>query len=150
LCAAKAQWMRSGRSAPAMRYSASPTPAPILARANEQIPVKLVTIVYVKPPQAIFCREDSGVRKPEDLEGNAIADNAGGATPALFPAFAKAAGFDAQAVRWVVASTDSLPGLLATNKVSCISQFTMGEPLLRSQLGAAKLVRFAFADAGLS
>ena len=122
----------------------------ILARANDQIPVKLVAIVYVKPPQAIFCREDSGLRKPKDLEGNAIADNAGGATPALFPAFAKAAGFDAQKVRWVVAGTESLPGLLAANKVPCVSQFTVGEALLRSQLGAAKLVRFAFADAGLS
>jgi NitT/TauT family transport system substrate-binding protein len=119
----------------------------ILARAKDQIPVKLVAIVYVKPPQAIFCREDSGLRKPKDLEGNAIADNAGGATPALFPAFAKAAGFDAQAVRWVVASTDLLPGLLATNKVPCVAQFTMGEALLRSQLGpGTKLVRFAFSD----
>jgi NitT/TauT family transport system substrate-binding protein len=122
----------------------------ILARANDQIPVKLVAIVYVKPPHAIFCREDSGLRKPKDLEGNAIADNAGGATPALFPAFAKAAGVDAQAVRWVVAGTESLPGLLATNKVPCVSQFTVGEALLRSQLGSAKLVRFAFSDAGLS
>ena len=122
----------------------------ILARANDQIPVKLVAIVYVKPPQAIFCREDSGLKKPKDLEGNAIADNAGGATPALFPAFAKAAGIDAQTVRWVVANTDSLPGLLATNKVPCVSQFTVGEALLRSKLGPTKLVRFAFADAGLS
>jgi NitT/TauT family transport system substrate-binding protein len=122
----------------------------ILARANDQIPVKLVAIVYRKPPQAIFCREDSGLRKPKDLEGNAIADTAGGATPALFPAFAKAAGIDAQKVRWIVASSESLPGLLATAKVPCISQFTVGEPLLRSQLGSAKLVRFAYADAGLS
>src|SRR5262250_3257055 len=122
----------------------------VLARANDRIPVKLVAIVYVKPPQAIFCREDSGLRKPKDLEGNAIADNAGGATPALFPAFAKAAGIDAQKVRWVVAGTESLPGLLATNKVACVSQFTMGEALLQSQLGPAKLVRFAFADVGLS
>jgi NitT/TauT family transport system substrate-binding protein len=119
----------------------------ILAHANDQIPVKLVAIVYRKPPQAIFCREDSGLKKPKDLEGNAIADNAGGATPALFPAFAKAAGIDAQKVRWVVASTDALPGLLATNKVPCIAQFTMGEALLRSKIGPTKLVRFAFADA---
>jgi ABC-type nitrate/sulfonate/bicarbonate transport system substrate-binding protein len=33
----------------------------ILARANDQIPVKLVAAVYRKPPQAIFCREDSGL-----------------------------------------------------------------------------------------
>jgi NitT/TauT family transport system substrate-binding protein len=120
----------------------------ILARANDQIPVKLVAIVYVKPAQAIFCREDSGLRKPKDLEGNAIADVPGGANGALFPAFAKAAGIDAQTVRWVAASSESLPGLLATNKVPCVGQFTVGEALLRSQLGpGAKLVRFAYSDA---
>jgi NitT/TauT family transport system substrate-binding protein len=122
----------------------------ILARANDQIPVKLVAIVYRKPPQAIFCREDSGLKKPKDLEGNAIANPAGGSIPDLFPAFAKAAGIDAQAVRWVVASSESLPGLLAANKVPCVGQFTVGEALLRSQLGSAKLVRFAYSDAGLS
>jgi NitT/TauT family transport system substrate-binding protein len=122
----------------------------ILARANDQIPVKLVAIVYRKPPQAIFCREDSGLRKPKDLEGNAIAEPAGGAVKSLFPAFAKAAGIDAPTVRWVVASSESLPGLLATNKVPCVTQFTVGEALLRSQYGPAKLVRFAYSDAGLS
>jgi NitT/TauT family transport system substrate-binding protein len=122
----------------------------ILARANDQIPVKLVAIVYRKPPQAIFCREDSGLKKPKDLEGNAIANPAGGSIPDLFPAFAKAAGIDAQAVRWVVASSESLPGLLAANRVPCVGQFTVGEALLRSQLGSAKLVRFAYSDAGLS
>jgi NitT/TauT family transport system substrate-binding protein len=122
----------------------------ILARANDQIPVKLVAIVYRKPPQAIFCREDSGLKKPKDLEGNAIAEPAGGAVKALFPAFAKATGIDAPTVRWVVASSESLPGLLATNKVPCVTQFTVGEALLRSQYGPAKLVRFAYSDAGLN
>jgi ABC-type nitrate/sulfonate/bicarbonate transport system substrate-binding protein len=36
----------------------------ILARANDQIPVKLVAIVYRQPPQAIYCREDSGLKNP--------------------------------------------------------------------------------------
>jgi NitT/TauT family transport system substrate-binding protein len=121
-----------------------------LARANDQIPVQLVAIVYRKPPQAIFCREDSGVKKPKDLEGKAIAEPAGGAVKALFPAFAKAAGFDAQAVRWVVASSESLPSLLATNRVPCVTQFTVGEALLRSQIGSGKLVRFTYSDVGLS
>ena len=31
----------------------------VLARANDQIPVKLVASVYARPPQAIFCRETS-------------------------------------------------------------------------------------------
>jgi NitT/TauT family transport system substrate-binding protein len=122
----------------------------ILARANDQMPVKLVAVVYRKPPQTIVCREDSGLKKPKDLEGNAIAEPAGGAVRALFPAFAKAAGFDAQTVRWVHASSESLPGLLATNKVPCVADYTVGEPLLRSQLAPAKAVRFNYSDAGLS
>jgi NitT/TauT family transport system substrate-binding protein len=123
----------------------------ILARANDQIPVKMVAAVYRKPPQAIFCREDSGLKKPKDLEGNAVGTTAGASIPALFPAFAKAAGFDAQNVRWVNASVEALPGLLGTNKVPCVGQFTLGEELLRSQLGGStKLVRFAYGDVGLS
>ena len=52
----------------------------VLARGNDQIPVKLVSIVYAKPPQAVFCREDSGIKQPKDLEGASIANPAGGAT----------------------------------------------------------------------
>ncbi len=122
----------------------------VLARANDQVPVKLVAIVYGKPPQAIFCREDAGLKRPKDLEGNSIANPAGGSIPDLFPAFAKAAGIDSQKVRWVIASSESLPGLLAAAKVPCVGQFTVGEPMLRAQLAPANLVRFAYSDPGLS
>jgi NitT/TauT family transport system substrate-binding protein len=122
----------------------------VLARANDGIPVKLVAIVYAKPPQAIFCREDAGLRAPKDLEGHAIANPAGGSIPDLFPAFAKAAGIDREKVRWVVASSESLPALLAANRVPCIGQFTVGEAMLRAQLAPGRLVRFAYSDPGLS
>jgi NitT/TauT family transport system substrate-binding protein len=122
----------------------------VLARGNDQIPVKLVAIVYAKPPQAIFCREDSGIRQPKDLEGTSIANPAGGATVDMFPVYARTAGFDASKVKWIVAGSDALPGLLAGNRVPCVGQFTVGEPLLRMQAAPAKLVRLAFADAGVS
>jgi NitT/TauT family transport system substrate-binding protein len=122
----------------------------VLARGNDQIPVKLVAIVYAKPPQAVFCRDDSGLKQPKDLEGVSIANPAGGATVDMFPIYAKAAGFDAAKVKWIVAGSDALPGLLASNRVPCVGQFTVGEPLLRMQAAPAKLVRFAFADAGVN
>jgi NitT/TauT family transport system substrate-binding protein len=121
-----------------------------LARANDQIPVKLVAAVYRKPPHLIACREDSGLKKPKDLEGNAIAEPAGSAIRYLFPAFAKAAGFDAQTVRWVAVSPETKPGLLATNKAYCVGEYTVDKALLQSQLAPARLVHFAYADAGLS
>jgi NitT/TauT family transport system substrate-binding protein len=131
-------------------FGLADTGALILARANDQIPVQLVAAVYRKPPHTILCREDAGLKKPKDLEGNAIATAPAAGTRLLFPAFAKAAGIDAQNVRWVVANSEALPSLVATNKVPCVGQFTTGEALLQSQLGPAKLVRFDFSDAGLS
>jgi NitT/TauT family transport system substrate-binding protein len=122
----------------------------VLSRGNDGIPVKLVAIVYAKPPQAVFCREDSGIKQPKDLEGASIANPAGGATVDMFPVYAKAAGFDSSKVKWIVAGSDALPGLLAGNRVPCVGQFTVGEPLLRMQAAPAKLVRLAFADAGVS
>jgi NitT/TauT family transport system substrate-binding protein len=121
-----------------------------LARGNDQVPVKLVAIVYAKPPQAIFCREDSGIKQPKDLEGPPIANPAGGSIPDLFPAYARAAGIDAGKIHWVIAGSESLPGLLAANKVPCVGQFTVGEPLLQAQVRPAKLVRFAYSDVGLN
>jgi NitT/TauT family transport system substrate-binding protein len=122
----------------------------VLARANDQIPVKLVAVIYRKPPQTIFCREDAGLKNPKDLEGNTIGAPPGSTIPGTLPAFAKAAGFDAQKVRWAVANVESLPGLLAANKVLCVVDYTVGEARLMSKLGPTKLVRFDFSDAGLS
>ena len=48
--------------------------AVILARANDSIPVKLVAIIYAKPPHAVFALADSGIKTPKDLEGRTVAD----------------------------------------------------------------------------
>jgi NitT/TauT family transport system substrate-binding protein len=122
----------------------------MLSRANDNIPVKLVAIVYARPPQAIFCSAEAGLKTPKDLEGQSIANPAGGSIPDMFPAFSKAAGIDASKVKWVVAASSALPGLLASGKVPCVGQFTVGEPMLRAQAAPKKLVRFAFSDSGLN
>ncbi|HKS84742.1 MAG TPA: ABC transporter substrate-binding protein [Pseudolabrys sp.] len=122
----------------------------VLSRANDNIPIKLVAVVYARPPQAIFCAAEAGLKTPKDLEGKSIANPAGGSIPDMFPAFAKAAGIDASKVNWVVAASSALPGLLASGKVPCVGQFTVGEPLLRAQAAPKKLVRFAYSDPGLN
>lgn len=121
----------------------------VLARANDHIPVKLVSIVYARPPQAIFCREDMGVHSVKDLEGKSVANPAGGSIPDLFPAFAKSAGIDPSKVNWVVASSSALPALLATGRSPCIGQFIVGAPLLKARV-SQKMIRFAYSDFGLS
>jgi len=62
----------------------------ILSRANDNIPVKLVAVVYARPPQAIFCTAESGLKTPKDLEGKSIANPAGGSIPDMFPEIGRA------------------------------------------------------------
>jgi NitT/TauT family transport system substrate-binding protein len=121
----------------------------ILGRGNDQIPVKLVAVVYAKPPHAIYVLKDSGIARPKDLEGKKLADTAFSAVPKLFDAYAKAAGIDAAKVTWLVASSDTLPGMLTTGRADGIGQFTVGEPLLAKSAAPKQVFALSYADVGL-
>jgi NitT/TauT family transport system substrate-binding protein len=121
----------------------------VLARGNDNSPIRLVAEIYAKPPHAIYALKDSGIEKPKDLEGRRIANPAGGAIPLVFPAYAKAAGIDESKVKWVITSSESLPGLLALGRVDAIGQFTVGEPRLKKEAAPKELVELTYADAGL-
>lgn len=121
----------------------------VLARGNDGVPVKLVSIVYARPPQAIFGVKGAGIASPKDLEGKTIADTASSSVRLLFPAFAKAAGIDANKVKWVVAEGSALPSLLANGRVDAIGQFSVGEPLIAAAIAPKETVRIAYKDSGL-
>jgi NitT/TauT family transport system substrate-binding protein len=121
----------------------------VLARSNDDIPVKLLAIIYATPPHAIFALADSGIKAPKDLEGKTIADSAFSAIPLIFKAYAAATGIDEQKVKWISADSVALPGLLATGKVDAIGQFTVGQPLLAAAVKPRSLIRLAYKDAGL-
>jgi NitT/TauT family transport system substrate-binding protein len=121
----------------------------VLARGNDGVPVKLVSIVYAKPPQAIFALNGNGITTPKDLEGRTVADTASSSVRLLFPAFAKAAGIDASKVKWVVAEGSALPSLLANGRVDAICQFSVGEPLIAAATAPKEVVRIAYKDAGM-
>jgi len=121
----------------------------VVSRGNDNVPVKMVAAIYQKPPQAIFALGASGIKSPKDLEGKTLADAAGSAVPAMFPAYAKAAGIDAKKVKWTVADSAALPTLLSTKRVDGIGQFTVGEPLLNKAVEGKELTRLSYADAGL-
>jgi NitT/TauT family transport system substrate-binding protein len=121
----------------------------VLARGNDGVPVKLVAIVYAKPPQAIFAIKGSSIASPKDLEGKTVADTASSSVRLLFPAFAKAAGIDADKVKWVVAEGSALPSLLANGRADAICQFSVGEPLIAAATAPKEIVRINYKDVGL-
>jgi NitT/TauT family transport system substrate-binding protein len=121
----------------------------VLARSNDAIPVKLLSIVYAGPPHAIFAVADNRIKTAKDLEGKTVADSAFSSIPVIFNAFAQAAGVDREKVKWVSAESSALPSLLATGRVDAIGQFTVGEPLLAAAVAPKGIVRIAYKDAGL-
>jgi NitT/TauT family transport system substrate-binding protein len=125
------------------------TSAVIFAKANDGIPVKLVSVIYAKPPHAIYVLKESGITKPKDLEGRKLADTAFSAMPKMFSAYAKAAGIDASKVTWVIAGSDALPGMLSLGRVDGIGQYTVGEPLLKKAAAPKEIIQLAYSDVGL-
>jgi NitT/TauT family transport system substrate-binding protein len=123
--------------------------AVVLGRANDDIPVKLVAMIYPKPPHAVYVLKNSGIAKPQDFVGKTLADTAFSSVPKLFPTYAKAAGFDPSSTKWIAANSDALPAMLTTKRVDGIGQFTVGEPLLAAAAAHQEVVGFPYADAGL-
>ena len=83
--------------------------AVVLGRANDDIPVKLVAMIYPKPPHAVYVLKESGIAKPKDFEDKTLADTAFSSVPKLFATYAKAAGVDASKVKWIAVNSDALP-----------------------------------------
>jgi NitT/TauT family transport system substrate-binding protein len=123
--------------------------AVVLGRANDDISVKLVAMIYPKPPHAVYVLKESGIAKPKDLEGKTLADTAFSSVPKLFAIYAKAAGVDASKVKWVAANSDALPGMLTTKRVDGIGQFTVGEALLAAAAAPKEVLGLPYSDAGL-
>lgn len=123
--------------------------AVVLGRANDDIPVKLVAMIYPKPPHAVYVLKELGIAKPKDLEGKTLADTAFSSVPKLFTTYARAAGFDASSVKWIAANSDALPGMLTAKRVDGIGQFTVGEPLLAATAAPKEVLGLPYSDAGL-
>ena len=121
----------------------------VLARANDQIPVKLVASVYARPPQAIFCRENSGIRLPR-ISRNAQSPTRRVDRYRIFSRLCEGCRHRCEQGQMGDSEQRFAPTLLAANRTPCVGQFIVGEALLRAQAAPAKLVRFAYADSGLN
>lgn len=121
----------------------------ILSRANDKVPVKLVAMIYDKAPHAIFALKESGISKPQDLEGRTVADAAASAIPRMFGAYAKAAKIDGSKVKWTVVTNDAIAATLALGRADAVGYYTISEALLKKSVGPKELVKLVYADAGM-
>lgn len=92
----------------------------IAARANDDIPVRIIAIVYDRSATGIIYLKESGIKKPKDLEGRTIGRSASGASVNLFPAFLKANNLDRSKIKEVVTDASALPSLLLSGRIDAI------------------------------
>jgi len=118
-----------------------------LARANENVPVKMVAVVYAASPHGLIVLEESGIKTVKDLVGKTLSDAAGSSNYKLFPAYAKAGGVDPAKVKWVFSESTALIGLLLSGNVDGIGQYTVGAPLLAKRAAPKKIRVLHYQDA---
>src|SRR5256885_20536 len=91
-------------------------------------PFRLVAALNNQTLIAIMSLVGRGIMIPADLRGKTIAQAEGAVIKTLFPGYAKLAGLDPKAVRWVEVAATGLPALLASGQVDAIGQFVVGKP----------------------
>src|SRR5262245_8748170 len=84
----------------------------IAAKANENAEIQGVMEYMERDMLAIWVRDEGVIKTPKDLEGKNAATSAGNAQYVFFPAFAKAAGFDASKVNLRVVDAAMLRPLI--------------------------------------
>ncbi|MCC7016870.1 MAG: ABC transporter substrate-binding protein [Rhodospirillales bacterium] len=96
------------------------TGAIIAARANDDIPVRIVAMIYDRATLGLIYLSQSGIKSPKDIEGRAIGRSASGASVNMFPAFLKANAIDRSKIREVVVDGATFLPLLMSGKVDAV------------------------------
>ena len=123
----------------------------VLARANDEVTVKTIGMIYARPPHLLFYFTDRGINSPKDLEGRTISAPAGDAIRSMFPAFARAAGIDANRVNWQTIEPTAKYPLMMAGQAEISTELSPAVPLLEKQAAEAgkTLATMRYADYGL-
>ena len=96
------------------------TGAIIASRANDDIPVRIVAMMYDRATLGLIYLAESGIKAPKDIEGRAIGRSASGATVNMFPGFLKVNNIDRSKIREVVVDGATFAPLLLSGKVDAV------------------------------
>ena len=118
--------------------------AAVVGRANDGLPVKIVSLVHQRTLSAEFAVAGGPVKTAKDLAGKKIGDFPGSTTQVMFPLFAEKVGIDPKSVKFVPANPQAEPALLAAGKLDAVGQFTVGVPLYQA-VTKKKILVFPYA-----
>jgi len=118
---------------------------------NPQAKLAAVAIQYDLNPNSILVRKDGPIKKPADLAGKTILGQPFNASRKLFPAFAKAQGFDPSGVKWENVAPDigDTRFVKGDFDASAYFYFTGLLNLKARGMGPEQITMFRFSDYGM-
>ena len=119
--------------------------------ANPGSKLQAVAVQYDLNPNAVMVRRDGPIKKPQDLVGKSILSQPFNASRKLFPAFAKAQGFDANTIKWENVAPDIGDTRFVKGDFDGVAYFYFTGLLnLKGRgMGADQLTVFRYSDHGL-
>ena len=127
------------------------TGAIIASRANDDVPVRIVAMIYDHATLGLIYLAESGIKAPKDIEGRTIGRTASGASVNMFPGFLKANGIDRSKIREVVVDGATFAPLLLSGQVDAVLEQSINiGKFRRAAAQQGKTARaMSYADFGL-
>jgi len=107
-------------AAGAAMFGVADTSVVVAARANDDVPVRIIGMIYGKSPLGVIYLKESGIKEPKDLVGRTIGRTASGSSVTMFPAFLAANGIDRTSIKEMVADANTLLPMLMSRRVDAV------------------------------
>ncbi len=136
--------LASGRA----QFSANDLSAVMIVLGNGKYrgDVRAVAAIQQRTLNSVTALSGGGINTPADLSGRTVGGVRGGAPWLLFPAYAKLAGIDPAAVKWIGVEAAQMPKLLATGRVDGVGQFVVARPAVEKAAGGRAAVVLPYSD----
>jgi NitT/TauT family transport system substrate-binding protein len=133
-------------------FGVADTGAVIAARANDDIPVRIVAMVYDKATLGLIYLKQSGISKPKDLEGRTIARSASGASVNMFPGFLAANDVKREKIKEIVVDAATFLPLLMSGQAEAVTEqaINIGKFSKEAEKQGKEAVPMLYSDFGLA
>lgn len=127
----------------------SDAPVPIKGIA-QGADIKIIGIIFDKHPNCMYFWKDSGITSPQDLVGKTVAVPAADGHYAMWPAFAKQIGVDADSVTFVNIEPAAKVAALATKKADVVFELYTAKPFMEKAIPPEELGAILWSDHGFN
>jgi NitT/TauT family transport system substrate-binding protein len=108
--------------------------------------VRAIAAIHQRNLSSIVSLEGSAIASPKDIVNKKIGVATGSVVQLLYPAYAKLAGLDPNAIQWKPTTPAALPLLLASGQVDGLATFLIGTPAIEKAAGGKKAVVLPYSN----